>query len=175
MVTLSTQLLDSAVTYAPVPVVAPMIAPRAGPVYVPAISAPMMPAPTIAPPPPEQFRGEGGTRFGSVPELYVMPPIPSGIRDRELIYQLPPNEAYNPATPAPLLPETKPRPGDSTIQPVPRGVVPGKPAIQPAVPEVTVPKLPGPVKGSFLGLDLGLVPLWAWLVGAALLGARVLK
>lgn len=172
---LSTQLLDAAPFPAKAPVVAPAIQPASAPVYLPAISVPMMPDPTIAPPPVGQYRGEGGTAFGSVPRLYVQPPVPGGAGDVGAIYRLPPNEAYNPALPAPILPETKPRLGDSTIQPVPRGDVPTKPAVQPAIPEVTVPKVPGPIKGNILGLDLALVPLWAWIVGAALLGARVLK
>lgn len=172
---LATQLLDAVLSPAQEPVAAPTIQPASAPVYVQPVSVPMLPAPNIAPPPPGQFRGEGGTAFGSVPVLYVQPLIPSGLDGDVGLYVPPPNDAYNPAAPAPVTPETKARPGDSTIQPVPRGVVPGKPAIAPAVEPVKVPAVAGPIKGSILGFDLSLVPLWAWIVGAALVGARVLK
>lgn len=34
---------------------------------------------------------------------------------------------------------------------------------------------PGPITGKVAGFDLSRVPLWAWLVGAALVGAKLLK
>lgn len=179
MLGLSGQLLDSALVSAKTPTPAPVIQPAAAPVYVPAVSVPMTQDPTEAPSPAGQYRGSGGTGFAVSAGIvkvqpYILPPVLRNDGDAGL-YVPPPNDAYNPNAPAPLTPETKARPGDSTIQPVPRGVVPVRPIIAPAVPEVPVPKVAGPIKGSFLGLDLSLVPLWAWIVGAALVGARVLK
>lgn len=173
MLALSNQLLDSAMT-GPEPVAAPVIQPASAPVYVAPVSVPMLPGPTIAPPPPEQFRGEGGTSFGLVPQIYILPPAPVNLNGDTGTYVPPPNSAYNPATPAPALTGTRARPGDKTIQPVPSGQVPTKPDVAPAVVPVPVPGA-GPVKGTFLGFELAMVPLWAWLVGAALLGARVLR
>lgn len=179
MLGLSGQLLDSALVSATTPTPAPVIAPAAAPEYQPPVSVPMVQDPVEAPAPVGQIRGSGGTSFqvsaGSIKlQPYVLPPVIRNDGDSGL-YVPPPNDAYNPNAPAPLTPETMARPGDSTIQPVPRGIVPGKPAIAPAVPAVPVPKVAGPIKGNVLGFDLSLVPLWAWIVGAALVGARVLK
>ena len=169
-------LLSSPVT-GPTAPMAPAIQPASAPLYVQPVSVPMLRDPMIAPAPDGQFRGEGGTAFGSRPTLYVQPLAPevADSLSNGGIYRPPVDDAYNinaPVIHPPVAPE---RPGDSTIQPVPVGQQPTKPNVAPAVQPVTVPASSGPIKGQFLGLDLGVVPLWAWLVGAALIGARILR
>lgn len=176
-------LLTTTVT-GPEPVPVSPIQPKAAPLYIQPVSVPLLPAPTPAPPPPDQFRGEGGTTFGvssgaDKPVIYIQPIVPEDrfhILDGGGIYAPPPNDSgYNVNQPTVLPPVTRERPGDSTIQPVPTGQQPTKPDVAPAVVPVTVPASAGPIKGQFLGFDLGIVPLWAWLVGAALIGARILR
>lgn len=185
-------LLSSGVT-GPAPTPLPLISPTMAPAYVQPVSTPIRPNPAIASPPPSQFRGEGGTSFGLKPNIYIQAPLPAGLEVQPTIptgdvrtqlyvqrpvsdggvYMPPPNTSFNPNDPAPQTPVTKDRPGDALVMPVPVGQVPAKSDIGTAVVPVTVPG--GPIKGSVLGLDLGVVPLWAWLVGAAILGARVLR
>lgn len=180
---------------APPPLTAPAIAPAPAPAYIPPVSVPMNPNPYIAPPPPYQFMGEGGTPFGDAPELYVppdriIPPPP----DRRFgwvwtgakweftpvlaDYDPPPIVQYDQGGGAVAKPYVLPmRPGEDSLMPVPGGDVPTRPDVAPTVEQVQTPAPAGtgPFKGNFLGADLSIVPLWAWLVGAALLGARVLK
>src|SRR6267142_2531220 len=137
---LSNAQLDAAVVLAPRPEVAPVIQPTPPPVYIAPVSVPLYPAPAVAPTPLNQIRGEGGTPFGFRPELYVQPlvpvlAVPVELRDYRLRvgYEPPPNDAYNPGAVVPTPPETPPRPGDSTIQPVPVGQDPRKAAVPSAV------------------------------------------
>ena len=64
----------SAPTTQPAVVVAP-ITPTAPPAYVPPTNPYIAPDPMKSPPPPYQFRGEGGTPFspGVAPPAYVAP------------------------------------------------------------------------------------------------------
>lgn len=93
-------------------------------------------------------------------------------------------DTFDPYAPPPVLkwdqqgavpnnPELAPRRGDKQTMPVPTGQQPTRPPVGEAIPESTPPK--GPVTGKVGGFDLSAVPLWAWLAGAALLGARLLK
>lgn len=171
-------------------VIVPAIEPAPAPRYVPPISVPMIVAPVIAPPPEGQYMGEGGTPFGAVPVLYIAPPVlPPPPPDRrpgwfwngtawvyvgEADYTPPPVLKYDPDAPAPENPVLPRRKGDNQVMPVPAGQVPARPDAGEATPQVT-PVGTGPVKGMFLGADLSMVPLWAWLAGAAFVGARLLK
>jgi hypothetical protein len=89
-------------------------------------------------------------------------------------YTPPPVLKWDPDAPAPENETLAPRRGDKQNMPVPTGMQPTKPPVGEATPQVAPPGS-GPVRGSFLGADLSIVPLWVWLAGAALIGARILK
>lgn len=153
---------------APIPL--PVIS---APVYVP-VGDPVPPNPIIAPPPPGQFRGEGGTSFiisagGIQPPVYRPSIIPTYIPNT---YDIPVTDAYNPQDPAaPMI--IAPAPGGTRANvPVPTVPPPAKP---PVTGNPTPTEMPGPISGTVAGFDLTRIPLWAWLAGAALLGARLLK
>lgn len=163
-------------------VVVPVITPTPPPVAPPLSSAPLPPDPAIAPPPVYQFRGEGGTPFGSVPQLYTQRPViaesrcgTGGFRCGEVGYNPPPPVAYDPDAPPPPIIHIGLRPGDHTIQPVPSDPPPAKPPVPKPVDPVTQPAPAGPVRGMVLGFDLSKVPLWAWIGLVAVVGVRVLR
>src|SRR6266496_1046973 len=148
----------------------------AAPKYVPEItSTPIPPNPVIAPPPEGQIKGTGGTIFGIVsgaikPPVtlapYIMPTM------KEPLYDLPDNDAYAPMAPyAPLI-QAKPPAGTQAYVTPPKVPAPVKSNVPPVV--TSVPSL-GPITGKVAGFDLATVPLWAWLLGAAVLGARLLR
>jgi hypothetical protein len=148
---------------------APLPTPMSAPAYVPP-SDPVIPLnPTIAPPPDGQFLGKGGTSFGLIPATY-WPSMP-------LPYTKPGSELYaletrsQPGIAAPLI--LAKRPGDDANVPVPSVPVPIKPPIAETITAAQPPK--GPISGVVAGFDLAKVPLWAWLVGAAVLGAKLFK
>lgn len=148
---------------------APLPEPTTAPVPAP-LDPIIAPAPTTAPPPPDQTRGEGGTPYQLVPEVYGPPPVliyaPEGTDD----YVGPDRMERNPATKQPVE-ETPNTPGRVAPITVPFPVL--KPAVPAAVAPVTKPA--GPITGNVAGFDLARVPLWAWLAGAAFLGAKLLK
>lgn len=155
---------------------APIIPPPiSAPEYTP-VGAPIASNPIIAPPPPQQFRGTGGTPFVdsagiSQPAVYLRPYIISTPSPADL-YDTPATDTYNPnspATPAPLQPKAPGTGANVTPRPVPP---PAKPPVPAAVSKTV---MPGPISGNVAGFDLSRVPLWAWLVGAAVLGARLLR
>lgn len=148
--------------------VPPPIVPMSAPLYVAPTNPYIAPAPTLAREPDYQFRGEGGTPFGARPPIYIHPMIDLETRDLLYIGQPPPQD--NQVTPK--QPELPPRPGEKAVMPVPTGQQPTKPP----VPAVTTPvQKPGPITGMVAGFDLARVPLWAWLVGAAVVGSRLLR
>lgn len=151
-------------------IVPPVIAPTAAPSYVPPTDPTIPPNPVIAPPPPNQYFGRGGTPFGARPRLYVEPLVYGDEYDKRL-YPLDPRAGTNDGKVAreQVLP---PRPGEKKVMPVPRGDQPTKPPVPPAIEPV---QKPGPITGVVAGFDLSRVPLWAWLVAAALLGSRLLR
>lgn len=157
-------------TSEPAVVVSP-IAPKSAPAYVPPTDAFIAPNPIIAPPPDGQFRGEGGTPFGSRPSIYIVPivPVADGGYDLSGYGDVVPNRDKGPVLPNPVLPG---RPGDKQTMPVPTGQQPTKPAVAPAVNAL---QQPGPITGNVAGFDLSRIPFWGWLVGAAFLGSRLLK
>lgn len=147
---------------------APLPTPYNAPAYV-APTNPIIPqAPTMALPPDGQTMGKGGTSFGSVPPIYILPPVirydtPDAGYD-ELPYR-PPK-----VVPQPLVEPTLP--GTKAVMPVPVGQQPAKVPVPAVVASV---ETPGPITGTVAGYDLARVPLWAWLVGAAVIGSKVLK
>lgn len=154
--------------------VAPIPLPVIGaPVYVP-VGAPVPPNPIIALPPVNQFRGAGGTPFivsagGSQPPVYRPAIIPTYIPNA---YDIPVVDTFNPQDPAaPMIIAPAPDGTKSNILP-PKVRPPAKPPVT-GNPTPTV--MPGPISGTVAGFDLTRIPLWAWLAGAALLGARLLK
>lgn len=148
------------------------ITPTPAPTYqAPSISdTATVQAPMIAPPFPGQTLGKGGTPFGAVPLIYVHPlPIlyDAGLK----LYPYEPRAG----DPDGLVPQPElrpPRPGEDAITPVPVGQQPTKPPLPVQQPQIS--PLP-PVKGTVAGFDLAKVPFWAWLVAAAVLGAKLLK
>ena len=155
------------------PVIPP---PTPAPEYMP-VGAPVPPNPIIAPPPPQQYRGEGGTPFldGSgfnQPTVYLRPYIIPVPPSESVLYGIPETETYYPNAPAvPQIIAKKPAGTGANVTPPP---VP--PPAKLPVPAVVSPTVkPGPVTGNVGGFDLSRVPLWAWLVGAAVVGARLLK
>ncbi len=131
-----------------------------------------------SPPPPNQFRGEGGTPFspGSAPPAYIAPP-------QLFIVPRIPLDLYGYADDMPVTVNKKPidpwtlitdRPGDSQIMPVPVARPVTKPTVAPAIDPVQKPT-PGPISGTVAGFDLSRIPFWAWLAAAALLGSRLLR
>jgi hypothetical protein len=171
----NTLLDDLSLTPTGTAVVAPAIAAVPAPAYVPLGFAPIPPNPTIAPPPDGQFMGRGGTPFGSIPVLYAAPRDDAGsVGDT---YRVPSPEVYgdspNPV-PAPGANLNPARPGEDNIVLPPLVPAPIKPDVPEALDAVKGAPA-GPVRGMLAGFDLATVPLWAWLVGAALVGARFLK
>lgn len=154
----------------PAVVIAP-IAPMSAPAYVPPTDPMIPPNPVVAGTPEGTFRGEGGTPFGYRPTLYIQPIVPDYETGYDVQYgdQLPDNINKGALNPNAVLPG---RPGKDQIMPVPTGQQPAKPAIAPAVNPV---QQPGPVTGNVAGFDLSRIPFWAWLVGAAVLGSRLLR
>jgi len=63
------------------------------------------------------------------------------------------------------------RTGTATTLPVPTKPKDPAPALDPAGRDAQS----GPITGKVAGFDLGRIPLWGWLIGAALIGARLLK
>ncbi len=154
---------------------APIIPPPTpAPVYVP-VGDPVPPNPVTDTPPPDQTRGTGGTIFavtaGIIAPPVYRPMIIPTFQPPEL-YPSPTPDGYYPNAPAvpqiiaPAKPGTR-----ANVMPPP---VP-PPAKQPVPANATPTEMPGPIKGTVAGFDLTRVPLWAWLVGAALLGARLFK
>ena len=178
---------------APAPA-APAIAPVSAPAYQPPVSVPMNPNPAPAGAPPGTYRGAGGTPFTTGAGItkfdpyYLMPGIdyrkdfPYGAETYEpitaipgeggLSYIPPPNQAYNPNGSVPNVPVIRLRPGEQSNVTPPPAMPPAKPGVAPNPTPVPVP---GPISGTIAGYDLSQVPLWAWLVGAAVLGAALLK
>lgn len=151
-------------------VVVPAITATAAPAFVPPMDPVIPPNPVIAPPPPYQHRGEGGTPFGARPTLYIQPMRYGDEYDARLYPLEPRVGAGDGAVPRPrILPM---RPGEKEVMPVPTGQQPTKPPVPPVTPSV---QPPGPITGTVAGFDLARVPLWAWLVAAALLGSRLLR
>lgn len=144
--------------------------PTAPPAYVPPTNPYIYPAPSLAPSPEGQTLGKGGTAFGSVPPIYIQPPV---IRyaNGDGLYVPPPIRPEEPPTSQPLAP---PPPGTDQVMPVLIGQQPDKVPVAPARDPVQKPAA-GPVRGTIAGYDLATVPLWAWLVGAAFLGSRLLR
>lgn len=154
---------------APIPL--PVIA---APEYVP-VGAPVPPNPVTAPPPPVQFRGAGGTPFlitsgARSPAVYSPAIIPTY---KPFLYDVPDTAAYNPNAPAVPLPVAKAPAGTKANVPVPVVVPPSKVPVPATQTPTQAP--PGPVSGNVGGFDLSRVPLWAWLVGAAVVGSRFLR
>lgn len=154
-------------------VVVPSIVATAPPTYMPPTNPYIAQNPAVAPPPPYQFRGEGGTPFGARPPAYVMPPyILPPVRTYDLegyADQLPDNINKGAVPDQPDLPG---RPGKDQVMPVLTGQQPTKPAIAPAIESV---QKPGPITGTVAGFDLARVPFWAWLATAAVVGSRLLR
>jgi hypothetical protein len=90
-------------------------------------------------------------------------------------YAPPGNDAYNPQSKVENPPDVVARPGFFQTMPVPVSKGPAKPYVGPVPTNAVVPPPAGPIAGQVFGFDLAKVPLWAWLVGAAFLGAKVLK
>jgi len=169
MLAVRTLLPETQLPTAPAPV-APTITPTAAPAYQPPISYPIVSAPMIAPPPSEQFRGEGGTAFGAVPTLYNRPWVATFV-DKELLYPYGPRDGDPDGLVAgpQILP---PRPGEEATMPVVEGQQPAKEEIPPTRESV---QRPGPISGTVAGFDLSRVPLWAWLTVAVFIGVKVLR
>lgn len=151
-------------------IVAPLPQPVAAPAYVPPTDPYIYPAPMLAPSPEGQTLGKGGTAFGSVPPIYIQPPV---IRyaNGDGLYVPPPIRPEEPPTSQPVQP---PPPGNEQVMPVLIGQQPRKEPVAEALDPVQKPAA-GPVRGTLAGFDLATVPLWAWLVGAAFLGSRLLR
>lgn len=147
---------------------APLPTPASAPAYVPPTNPTIPQAPTQALSPEGQTMGKGGTSFGSVPPIYILPPV---IRydTPEVGYDVLP---YRPREPVPQNPIEPTLPGTKAVMPVPVGQQPAKVPVPAVVASV---ETPGPITGSVAGYDLARVPLWAWLVGAAVVGSKVLK
>lgn len=150
-------------------VVALLPAPTAPPAYVPPTNPYIPPAPTLAAPPEGQTLGKGGTPFGAVPLIYIQPPV---IRyaNGDGLYVPPPIRPEEPPTSQPV---ALPPPGNKEVMPVLIGQQPRKEPVAEALDPVQKPA--GPIRGTLAGFDLATVPLWAWLVGAAFLGSRLLR
>lgn len=171
MIAVSGTLIESNVTQPGV--VVPPIEPTSAPAYVPPTQPVIPPNPMVAAAPDYQFRGEGGTPFGSNPPAYLLPyTIEPPVRDYGLsdTGAVPVERVSKLAVPRPFI--LPPRPGEDQVMPVPTGQQPAKPNVAPAVEPVSKP---GPVSGTFQGFDLARIPFWAWLVGAAVLGSRLLR
>lgn len=148
---------------------APLPTPTAPPAYVPPTDPYIPPAPMLATPPAWQTLGKGGTYFGAVPQVYAQPPvILYGDAEDQLYGDMPykPREAVDPQ------PVEAPPPGTKATMPVIRNKVPPKVPVAAAVDPV---EKPGPITGEVAGFNLARIPFWAWLAGAAVLGAKVLK
>lgn len=173
---MATAVLSSATLDLPVagaPVVAPLPTPRSAPAYVPPVDPYIYPAPTLAQPPNYQIMGTGGTPFGDQPVIYAAPPLVpytpnTGGRELDTVMT---RDDDAPVSQQPV--ERAPK-GSGYVMPVLKRAEPIKPPVAPQVTPVEKPA-PGPITGTVAGFDLARVPLWAWLVGAALIGSRLLK
>lgn len=149
----------------------PAIIPKPAPLYVPPVSdAATTPNPMNAPSFPGQTLGKGGTPFGAMPVIYLRP-MPIVFDGVGTLYP------YQPRIGKPdgLVPQIEilpPRPGEDALVPVPTGQQPKKSELPPQQPSIS--PLP-PVRGKVAGVDLAKVPFWAWLVAAAVIGAKLLK
>jgi len=155
--------------------IAPEITPSPAPTYVPPVSTPMALTPISAPPPDGQILGTGGTAFVlSSGSLRLSPWL---TRLNRLLGGTPyTNTMPTPVQPiAPQTPSVPPPGGSGTIMPVPSVPRPRKPAIGDATESVPTPAPRGPVSGTVAGFDLATVPLWAWLVAAAVVGWKFFK
>lgn len=141
--------------------------------------AALVPSPMLAPSFEGQFLGKGGTPFGVMPRIYITPLPPAVINGGgeilrggvDVSYPFKPR-AGDPEglVPPPVL---RPRrPGEDAIVPVPTGQQPTKPPLPVTQPQITPV---APVTGKVGGFDLAKVPFWAWLVAAAVVGAKLLK
>lgn len=148
---------------------APLPTPYSAPAYVPPTDPIIAQAPTTALPPDDQTMGRGGTSFGSVPPIYILPPPIRYDDTPEAGYDALP---YRPREPVPQYQVEPTLPGTKAVMPVPTGQQPAKVPVPAVVASV---ESPGPIKGTVAGYDLARVPLWAWLVGAAVIGSKVLK
>ena len=126
-----------------------------------------------------QFMGKGGTPFGVAPRIYVAPLPPqllNGYGD-VLNEGVDVSYPYKPRAGDPdgLVPQPElrpPRPGEDAVMPVPAGQQPTKPPLPKTQPQIAPI---APVTGKVGGFDLATVPFWAWLVAAAVVGAKLLK
>lgn len=139
----------------------------------------LTPSPMIAPSFAGQFLGKGGTPFGVMPRIYVTPLPPAVLNgDGEILrggvdvsypYKPRVGDPDGLVDPITLRP---PRPGEDAIVAPPTGLQPIKPPLPPTQPQITPV---APVTGKVGGFDLAKVPFWAWLVVAAVVGAKLLK
>ena len=149
------------------PLVAPVIAPASAPAYVPDTQPYLAPSPVVAPPPDGQFRGEGGTSFGLIPQVYERPYV-TVQPGTDPLYGGPAVATYWNGEAVPTRPLTPPRPGEESIMPVPKSTAPTRSYIAPTQAPV-VPVKPGPIQATVLGFDLSVIPLWTWLLAGGAL------
>lgn len=155
--------------------VAPSITPTPAPTYVPPVSTPMALTPVAAPPSPGSTLGTGGTPFSISSGLVRLSPWLTRLTR---LGGSTPYTGTMPTPVRPIAPETPsvPAPGGSgTVMPVPSVPRVPKPKLGDATEPVPTPSPRGPVQGTVAGFDLSTVPLWAWLVAAAVVGWKFFK